>query len=66
MDIQGYLTEIRALHASGQSTEHSFRPALARLFGSIAPDITVINEPKHLTEVGAPDFVFNRGAVAIG
>jgi hypothetical protein len=35
MDIQGYLTEIRALYASGQSTEHSFRPALARLFGSI-------------------------------
>ncbi|WP_201781254.1 N-6 DNA methylase [Sphingomonas sp. Leaf357] len=66
MDIQGYLTEIRNLYASGQSTEHSFRPALARLFGSIAPDITVINEPKHLTDVGAPDFVFNRGEVAIG
>ncbi len=66
MDIQGYLNEIRALHASGQSTEHSFRPALARLFGSIDPALTVINEPKHLTDVGAPDFVFNRGNVAIG
>lgn len=66
MDIQGYVNEIRALHASGQSTEHSFRPALARLFNSIDPVLTVINEPKHLTEVGAPDFVFNRGEVAIG
>ena len=66
MDIQSYLTEIRALHASGQSTEHSFRPALAKLFGSIDPALTVINEPKHLTDVGAPDFVFNRGDVAIG
>lgn len=66
MDIQGYLAEIRALHASGISTEHSFRPALAKLFGSIAPALTVINEPKHLTDVGAPDFVFNRGHVAIG
>ena len=66
MDIQGYLTEIRALHASGQTTEHSFRPALARRFGSIAPDITVIDEPKHITRVGAPDFVFNGGEVAIG
>lgn len=66
MDIQGYVGEIRALYASGQSTEHSFRPALAKLFGSIDPALTVINEPKHLTDVGAPDFVFNRGNVAIG
>ena len=66
MDIQGYVNEIRALYASGQSTEHSYRPALARLFGSISQEITVINEPKHITDVGAPDFVFNRGEVAIG
>ena len=66
MDIQGYVNEIRALYASGQSTEHSFRPALAKLFGSIDPALTIINEPKHLTDVGAPDFVFNRGDVAIG
>lgn len=66
MDIQGYLNEIRALYASGQTTEHSFRPALARLFASVDPALTVINEPKHLTDVGAPDFVFNRGEVAIG
>jgi len=66
VDIQGYVGEIRALYASGQSTEHSFRPALAKLFGSIDPALTVINEPKHLTDVGAPDFVFNRGDVAIG
>lgn len=66
MDIQGYVSEIRALYASGQTTEHSFRPALAKLFGAIDPALTVINEPKHITDVGAPDFVFNRGAVAIG
>jgi len=66
MDIQGYLNEIRALYASGQTTEHSFRPALARLFQAIDPALTVINEPKHITDVGAPDFVFHRGDVAIG
>ena len=66
MDIQSYVGEIRALYASGQTTEHSFRPALAKLFQSIDPTLTVINEPKHLTDVGAPDFVFNRGDVAIG
>jgi hypothetical protein len=66
MDIHGYVNEIRALYASGQTTEHSFRPALAKLFGSIDPALTVINEPKHITDVGAPDFVFQRGDVAIG
>lgn len=54
MDIAGYLGEIRALHASGQTTEHSFRPALARLFGAIDPALTVINEPKHITDVDLP------------
>jgi hypothetical protein len=66
VNLQGYLNEIRALYASGQTTEHSFRPALAKLFGSIDPALTVINEPKHITDVGAPDFVFYRGEVAIG
>jgi hypothetical protein len=37
MDITAYLAEIRKLYASGQSTEHSFRPALAKLFASIDP-----------------------------
>lgn len=66
MDVQGYLSEIRALYATGQTTEHSFRPVLERLFKSIDPALTVINEPKHITDVGAPDFVFQRGEVAIG
>jgi Type ISP C-terminal specificity domain/N-6 DNA Methylase len=67
MDITGYLIEIRKLAASGQTTEHSFRPALARLFQSIDPALEVINEPKRLTDVGAPDFVFNnRNGVSIG
>lgn len=66
MDIQGYVSKIRALHASGQTTEHSFRPALAELFSAIDPDLTVINEPKRLVEVGAPDFVFQRNRISIG
>ena len=58
MDISGYLNEIRTLAASGQATEHSYRPALERLFRSIDDAVTVINEPKQ-SAVGAPDFVFN-------
>ena len=66
MDIAGYLNEIRILAGSGQATEHSYRPALERLFKSIDDSLTVINEPRRLTDVGAPDFVFNRNGVSIG
>ena len=66
MDIAGYPSEIRALHKTGQATEHSYRPALSRLFQSIDPALEVINEPQRMVDVGAPDFVFNRNGVAIG
>ncbi|MCL2824424.1 MAG: hypothetical protein FWD57_10555 [Polyangiaceae bacterium] len=66
MNIPQYITELHALFANGQTTEHSFRPALAKLFASIDPSLTVINEPKHITDVGAPDFVFMRREVAVG
>jgi hypothetical protein len=55
MNIQGYVHELRQFHASGQTTEHSFRPALARLFNSIDSALTVINDPKRIPDVGAPD-----------
>lgn len=66
MDIQGYVNKIRDLYKSGHTTEHSFRPALAELFASIDPSLTVINEPKRLIDVGAPDFVFVRNGISIG
>ncbi len=65
MDIGGYLEEIRAKYASGQATEHSYRPALEKLFASIDPALTVINEPKK-SEAGMPDFLFRRGDVPFG
>ncbi|MFC3096666.1 type ISP restriction/modification enzyme [Alteraurantiacibacter palmitatis] len=65
MDIAGYVSKIRGLYASGQTTEHSFRPALSDLFGSIDPDVKVINEPRRVA-VGAPDFVFTRRGISIG
>lgn len=65
MDIPGYLDELRAKFASGHATEHSYRPALARLFESIDPALTVINEPKK-SEAGMPDFLFERNGVPFG
>jgi predicted helicase len=66
MDINAYLNEIRRLYASGETTEHSFRPALERLFQSIDSNLIVINEPRRRTDVGAPDFAFRYGEVPIG
>lgn len=65
MNIAAYLEEVRRLYSTGQSTEHSFRPALEGLFRSIDPKISVINEPKK-SDAGMPDFMFMRGEVPIG
>ena len=65
MQISDYLDQIRATYASGQATEHSYRPALHALFGGIDPALTVVNEPKK-SEAGMPDFLFERGGVTIG
>ncbi len=46
IDVSGYLNEIRRLHASGQATEHTYRPALQKLFDSITGDVKAYNEPR--------------------
>jgi type I restriction-modification system DNA methylase subunit len=61
IDVAGYLAEIQRLHASGQATEHTYRPALQKLFDSINEDVRSYNEPKGV-KVGRPDFVFIREA----
>lgn len=63
--IQQFLTEVAAIQRSGSATEHSYRPALERLFNSLGDEITAINEPRR-EQVGAPDFVFKRGDIVIG
>jgi predicted helicase/CRISPR/Cas system CMR-associated protein Cmr5 small subunit len=66
LNIAEYLSTVQNLYASGQTTEHSFRPALAKLFDSIAADVNVVNEPKASVNVGRPDFVFIRGQITVG
>ncbi|MBC7505857.1 MAG: N-6 DNA methylase [Sandarakinorhabdus sp.] len=65
MDIAGYLDRVRGIYASGQATEHSYRPALAALFAGIDPALGVINEPKK-SDAGMPDFLFERAGVPVG
>ena len=65
MNISEYLDEVRAVYATGQATEHSYRPAIRKLFAAIDDSLSIINEPKA-SDVGMPDFLFQRGAVPLG
>lgn len=64
LDIAAYLDEVPATFANGHATEHSYRPALEKLFQSIDPELEVINEPKR-SEGGMPEFLFQRDGVPI-
>ncbi len=63
--LSDFLTEVIAVHQAGDATEHSYRPALKKLFDNIHTKVTAQNEPKR-EKVGAPDFVFRRGDIVIG
>ena len=58
--VEEYMRRVQAVYATGVTTEHSFRAALGFLFDSIDPKVRSINEPKQLTKIGRPDFVFHR------
>lgn len=66
-DIALYLADIEEQFKTGVAKEHSYRPALKKLFESIdAPKpIIAINEPKRDT-FGAPDFMIKSGDAVIG
>lgn len=54
--IQTYLSSLHHVYASGQATEHSYRPVLRDFFEQLTW-YRVTNEPKR-SEHGAPDFIF--------
>lgn len=58
--IREYMARVQKVYATGETTEHSFRPALQYLFDHITDDVECINEPQMVTDVGRPDFVFKR------
>lgn len=60
-----YLLEIVHEFNTGVAKEHSYRPALKKLFESITSDITAINEPARGT-FGAPDFLIKYKENTIG
>jgi hypothetical protein len=63
--IREFITSIQAVYATGAATEHSYRAAIGALIDALGDDLQAINEPKRI-KCGAPDFIINRDAVAIG
>ncbi len=64
--FRDYCREIEQTRATGQATEHSYRPALQKLIQDLeGGDVRAINEPTSVA-CGAPDFIVKRRGVSIG
>ena len=63
--IADFIARVQAVYQTGLATEHSYRSALEALFGGLAEGVTALNEPQRV-RCGAPDFIIQRGAIAIG
>ena len=64
--LRAYGREVAQARASGQATEHTYRPALKTLIETLGGvGFSALNEPSHV-DCGAPDFIVERGGVPIG
>lgn len=59
MDFKEYIKELDQLYQVGNTTEHSFRGALASYLQTLLPRFVVTNEPRRI-ECGAPDYVITQ------
>jgi len=66
MPFTEYLKELRKHLRLGDATEHTHRPALKTLLEQVSKGITATNEPKHITDVGAPDFIVRHADTPLG
>ncbi len=58
--VAQYIDEVSKQFSTGKATEHSYRPALAKLLGDLLPKFTVTNEPSRI-QCGAPDYIIAKG-----
>jgi predicted helicase len=65
MSVVTFLAEVERHLKSDVATEHSYRPALQKLFDTVFSPARATNEPKHAV-YGAPDFVIQQGNTPIG
>lgn len=64
MDFKDYIKEIDRLYHVGNTTEHSFRGALASYLQDILKRFVVTNEPRRI-DCGAPDYVITLKDVPV-
>ena len=64
MDFKEYIQAIDQLYHVGNTTEHSFRGALASYLQSILRNFVVTNEPRRI-DCGAPDYVITQKNVPV-
>ncbi|MDZ7622490.1 MAG: hypothetical protein U5O69_09130 [Candidatus Competibacteraceae bacterium] len=64
--IADFIAKVQAVYQTGLATEHSYRSALEALFGGLDQGVTALNEDPARCGAGAPDFIIQRGAIAIG
>ena len=65
MSWTDYINALESAQATGQATEHSYRPALQALLEFVGNGVQAINEPVH-ADYGAPDFIVERSGAPIG
>ena len=64
--LRTYCNQIAQIHATGQATEHSYRPAFASLVEALGGNqVRALNEPSHIA-CGAPDFIVEHNGVPTG
>ena len=64
--LREYREALKRERASGQATEHSYRPAVKALLEALGGDgVSATNEPAHAS-YGAPDFIVERNDVPVG
>jgi len=61
-----YLKSIRRDLSATDATEHTHRPALKALIEALDPHVQAVNEPRHRTDCGAPDYRVRRGQLTLG
>ena len=64
--LREYREALKRERASGQATEHSYRPAVKALLEALGGEgVSATNEPAHAS-YGAPDFIVQRNGVPVG
>ena len=64
--LREYREALKRERASGQATEHSYRPAVKALLEALGGEgVSAVNEPAQAS-YGAPDFIVQRSGVPVG